>query len=102
MITPEDTIENHPTFSLASTKEVAMPTLLSGAEATQSPISENQHLRSLVVSLSATLLRNVAREAMSGPSRFRSAEAGSAVHDAENCVQCAKLFRRKAQIAAGL
>ena len=63
--------------------------------------AENQHLRDLVVSLSATLLRNVALK----PDKDRHANSVDAEHllrEAEECFRCARLPGLKREIAEGL
>ena len=71
-------------------------------ESLQSLQSENQYLRDLVVSLSATLLRHIALN----PPRYRrnadSADAERLVGEAEQCFQCAIIPGLKTEIAEGL
>jgi hypothetical protein len=62
--------------------------------------AENQHLRDLVVSLSATLLRDVATNTSSRADR--SNEAERLVCEADRCFRCARLPGLNAEIAAGL
>jgi hypothetical protein len=62
--------------------------------------AENQHLRDLVVSLSATLLRNIASG--TSPRPDRSSEAEHLVCEADQCFRCARLPGLKEEIAAGL
>ncbi len=61
---------------------------------------EVQHLRDLVISLSATLLRNIATSTSSRTDL--SSEAERLVCEAEQCFRCARLQGLKEEIAAGL
>jgi hypothetical protein len=64
--------------------------------------SENKWLRDLVVSLSVTLLRNIALD----PPKYRrnasSADAEYLLKEAETCFRCAKVPGLEAEIAEGL
>ena len=62
--------------------------------------AENRHLHDLVVSLSATLLRNIATS--TSPRPDRSSEAERLVFEAEQCFRCARLPGLKEEIATGL
>jgi hypothetical protein len=72
------------------------------SELVESLRSENRHLRDLLVSLSATLLRNIVLE----PSELRravtSADAERLVREAEACFRCARTAGLKKEIADGL
>src|ERR1700730_1602186 len=64
--------------------------------------SENQRLRNLVVSLSATVLRNVAVNFYKNNCAVNSTDAEQFVREAEDCFRCAKIPRLKKEIADGL
>jgi hypothetical protein len=64
--------------------------------------SENQHLRNLVVSLSATVLRNGAVNVYKNSRAVNSADAEQFVREAEDCFRCAKMPGLKKEIADGL
>jgi hypothetical protein len=64
--------------------------------------SENQHLRNLVVSLSATVLRSAAVNFCKNSRAVNSTDAGQFVREAENCFRCAKISGLKKEIADGL
>jgi hypothetical protein len=64
--------------------------------------SENQRLRDLIVSLSATLLRSIARESSKLRRAVTSADAERLVREAEDCFRCARVAGLKKQIAEGL
>jgi hypothetical protein len=64
--------------------------------------SENQRLRDLVVSLSATLLRKVALEPSMSRRGVTTADAEQLVRDAEDCFRCARVAGLKKEIADGL
>jgi hypothetical protein len=62
---------------------------------------ENEHLRSCVMSLSATLLRKISvRFETHGP--LGRADTERLVHEAEDCFRCAKIFGLRSEIAQGL
>jgi len=62
---------------------------------------QNQQLHKLLVSLSATVLRNVATESeMQRP--FSGADAERFVQEAEACFRCARIPGLKTEIAEGL
>jgi len=63
--------------------------------------AETQQLRTLVVHLSATLLRTVAAE-LDVRRSFVSADAERLVREAEDCFRCARIPGLKVQIAEGL
>src|ERR1700686_1191421 len=60
--------------------------------------SENQHLRDLVISLSATLLRYIALDLPENG----STGAEQLLHEAELCFRCAKVPGLNGEVAAGL
>jgi hypothetical protein len=64
--------------------------------------AENQWLRELVVSLSVTLLRNIALD----PPKYRrnasGADAERLLTEAEQCFRCARIPGLKKEIAEGL
>lgn len=62
---------------------------------------ENQQLRSLVLSLSATLLRKIAIELEMSRS-LDSADAERLVREADECFRCARISGLKSEIAEGL
>ena len=64
--------------------------------------SENQDLRDLVVSLSATLLRHITLNPPKYRRNANSVDAEHLVEDAEQCFRCAKIPRLKKEIAEGL
>ena len=64
--------------------------------------SENQHLRNLVVSLSATVLRSAAVNFYKNSRAVNSTDAGQFVREADNCFRCAKIPGLKKEIADGL
>ena len=64
--------------------------------------SENQHLRNLVVSLSATVLRSAAVNFYKNSRAVNSTDAGQFVREAENCFRCAKIPGLKKEITDGL
>ena len=64
--------------------------------------SENQDLRDLVVSLSATLLRHIALNPPMYRRNANNADAEQLVEDAEQCFRCAKIPRLKKEVAEGL
>ena len=63
--------------------------------------SENQHLRNLVVSLSATVLRNVTVNFYKNSPAVKSTDAEQFVREAEDCFRCAKIpgSKRKSPMA---
>ena len=61
---------------------------------------QNRQLHQLLVSVSATLLRNVTEHEVHRP--FGRADAERFVHEAEDCFRCARLPELKAEIAQGL
>jgi hypothetical protein len=63
--------------------------------------AENRLLRALIVSISATLLRNVAFNPPNF-SNVSSADAHRLVVEAEQCFRCARIPGLKAKIAEGL
>ena len=71
------------------------------SESLQSLQAENQRLRDLVVSLSATLLRKVALDPPVGRAPS-GADAEHLLHEAEECFRCARLPSLKKEIADGL
>jgi hypothetical protein len=71
------------------------------SESLQSLRSENQRLRDILVSLSATLLRKIALDPPTGQTP-NSADAERILRDAEECFRCAKLPGLKKEIADGL
>ena len=64
--------------------------------------SENRCLRNLVVSLSATVLRNVAVNFYKNSRAVNSTDAEQFVREAEDCFRCAKIPGLKTEIADGL
>jgi len=68
----------------------------------QSLQSENQDLRDLVTSLSATLLRHVALNPPMYRRNANSADAERLVGEAEQCFRSAKIPGLKTEIAEGL
>ena len=62
---------------------------------------QNEQLRSLVASLSATLLRKVVTE-LEMRRALGSADAERLVHEAEDCFRCARVSGLKSEIAEGL
>ena len=64
--------------------------------------SENQHLRNLVVSLSATVLRNGAVNVYKNSPAVNGTDAEQFVREAEDCFRCAKIPGLKKEIADGL
>ena len=64
--------------------------------------SENQHLRNLVVSLSATVLRRVAVNFYENSDAVNSTDAELFVGEAENCFRCARIPGLTKEIADGL
>jgi hypothetical protein len=64
--------------------------------------SENEHLRKLVVSITATVLRNVAVDFYKSSRAANSADAEQFVREAEDCFRCARIPGLKAEIANGL
>jgi hypothetical protein len=71
------------------------------SESLQSLQAENQRLRDLVLSLSATLLRKIALDPPIGRAPS-SADAERLLHEAEECFRCARLPSLKKEIADGL
>jgi hypothetical protein len=71
------------------------------SESLQSLQAENQRLRDLVVSLSATLPRKIALDPPIGRAPS-SADAERLLHEAEECFRCARLPTLKKEIADGL
>ena len=68
----------------------------------QSLKSENRHLRELIVSLSARLLRDVAVD-LSKPYRDATrADAERLLREAEDCFRCARIAGLRQQIAGAL
>jgi hypothetical protein len=63
---------------------------------------ENQDLRDLLVSLSATLLRHIALNPPAYRRNANNADAERLVEDAEQCFRCAKLPGLKKEVAEGL
>jgi hypothetical protein len=63
---------------------------------------ENHHLREMVVSLSATLLRNLTFDPPRHRRHASSADAEHLVEDAEECFRCARVPGLKKEIAEGL
>lgn len=64
--------------------------------------SENRHLRDLIVSLSARLLRDVAVD-LSKPHRDATrADAERFLREAEDCFHCARIAGLRQQIAGAL
>jgi hypothetical protein len=64
--------------------------------------SENEHLRNLVVSITATVLRNVAVDFYKSSRAANSTDAEQFVRGAEDCFRCARIPGLKADIANGL
>lgn len=64
--------------------------------------SEIQRLRDLVVSLSVTLLRNIALDPPTDRRVASSADAEHFLREAEECFRCARLPGLKKEIAEGL
>jgi hypothetical protein len=64
--------------------------------------SENQRLRGLIVSLSATLLRDIAVDPPTDGRGSNRADVERLMHEAEDCFRCAKLPGLKKEIAQGL
>src|SRR5262245_22840064 len=64
--------------------------------------SEIDHLRTLVASLSAALLLQVAVETLKDFRTATRADAEHLVHEAEECFRCARLGGIRKEIAAGL
>jgi hypothetical protein len=63
--------------------------------------AENQRLRTVVISLSGALLRDVALRVVAGQPLER-ANAERLVRDAEECFRCARIPELKRAIAEGL
>lgn len=63
---------------------------------------ENQQLRDLVISLSATLLRNVVSEGDKVRRTADNADAERLVREAEECFRCAHAPGLKPEVAVGL
>jgi hypothetical protein len=72
------------------------------SELLESLRAQNQHLRDLVVSLSATLLRNIALEPCKPRRAATTADAERLVREAEDCFRCARIAGLKKEIADGL
>ena len=64
--------------------------------------AENRHLRDLVISLSAALLRNVALETNAIDNAAHRFDAERLFREAEECFRCARLPGLKEEIAHGL
>jgi hypothetical protein len=64
--------------------------------------SENEWLRDLAVSLSATLLRNMALDPPKYRRNISSDDAEQLLKEAEKCFSCAKIPGLQADIAQGL
>jgi len=64
--------------------------------------SENQRLRGLIVSLSATLLRDIAVDPPKERSGAGPADIKRLMHEAEDCFRCAKVAGLKKEIVQGL
>ncbi len=64
--------------------------------------SENQRLRNLIVSLSATLLRNVAVNFYKNSRAVNSTDAEQFLREAEDCLRCATIPGLKKEISDGL
>ncbi len=64
--------------------------------------SENQRLRGLIVSLSATLLRDIAVDPPTDRRGSNRADVERLMHEAEDCFRCAKLPGLKKEIVQGL
>jgi hypothetical protein len=80
--------------------EKSTPRSKSESESLQSLQSENQRLRDLVVSLSASLLRNIALH----PPRDRhdASDAERLLHEGQECFRYAEIPDLKKEIAEGL
>jgi hypothetical protein len=68
----------------------------------QTPKSQNQRLRDLVVWLSAALLRSIARDAPKSRRAGSSIDAALLLLEAEECFRCARIPGIKNEIAEGL
>jgi hypothetical protein len=68
----------------------------------QTPESQNQRLRDLVVWLSAALLRSIARDAPKSRRAGSSIDAALLLLEAEECFRCARIPSIKYKIAEGL
>ena len=68
----------------------------------QTPESQNQRLRELVVWLSAALLRSIARDAPESRRAGSSIDAALLLLEAEECFRCARIPGLKNEIAEGL
>ena len=64
--------------------------------------SENEWLRDLLVSLSATLLRRVALDPARRDRSVSKADAKYLLKEAEMCFRCARIPKLKIEIAQGL
>ena len=64
--------------------------------------AENRHLRDLVISLSAALLRNVALETNATGIATNRTDAERLFREAEECFRCARLPDLNEEIAHGL
>ena len=64
--------------------------------------SENQHLRDLVVSLTAALVRHIALEPPSDRRLASSADAQDLLRDADECFRCARVLGLRKEIAEAL
>ena len=64
--------------------------------------AENQRLRDLIVSLSATLLRTIAADANNDRRTATSENAERLMHEAEDCFRCATMPGLRKEIAEGL
>jgi hypothetical protein len=74
----------------------------SESELLESLRSENQHLRNLLGSLTATLLRNIALESSEPHRAVMVDDAERLVRDADACFRCAKMAGLKKEIVDGL
>jgi hypothetical protein len=71
-------------------------------DSSQTPESQNQRLRDLVVWLSGALLRSIARDAPKDRRSGSSIDAALFLLDAEECFRCARIPGLKREIAEGL
>jgi len=64
--------------------------------------AENRHLRDLVISLGAMLLREIALDLPKPDLSATVADAGHLVQEAEKCFRCARMPGLRPEIAEGL
>ena len=72
------------------------------ADSDQTPETQNQRLRDLVVWLSAALLRSIARDAPRSRRAGGSIDSALLLLEAEECFRCARIPGIKTEVAEGL